>query len=155
NASSAVTQHGTIVGTPSFMAPEQAAGKPIDHRADLFSLGCVLYHLCTGQLPFPGDGLMGTLTALATTNPPPVRDVNPAVPEALADLIRRLLARDPALRPASAQEVEQVLATITPPGGGAHWSGPKPAPRPASRRTWPWLVLAGGVAVLALGLGAL
>jgi WD40 repeat protein len=107
-----LTERGVVVGTPAYMAPEQAAGREVDARADLFSLGCVLYRLCTGWLAFPGGDLMAVLMALATRGPVPVRRLNPAVPPALADLIHRLLARAPADRPASAQAVAAALRTV-------------------------------------------
>jgi serine/threonine protein kinase len=109
---SQLTEYGVIVGTPAFMAPEQAAGKPVDARADLFSLGCVLYRMCTGQLPFPTTDVMTTLNALATMEPTPVRQVNPAVPRALADLIHSLLSKTPEKRPASAQVVAKRLGEL-------------------------------------------
>ncbi len=77
-----LTGSGTIVGTPSYLAPEQARGERVDDRCDLFSLGVVLYRLCTGQLPFQGDTTMAVLTALATESPRPACEVNPAVPAA-------------------------------------------------------------------------
>src|SRR5205823_7891046 len=66
-----LTQQGAIVGTPAYMAPEQGAGKAVDARCDLFSLGCVLYRLCTGQAPFKGTDTVSTLVAVAMDNPPP------------------------------------------------------------------------------------
>jgi serine/threonine protein kinase len=97
---SALTHSGVTVGTPAYMAPEQAAGRPLDSRCDLYSLGVVLYRMCTGQLPFP------------TERPLPVRGLNPEVPPRLSDLITRLLSRDPAGRPGSAAEVADELATL-------------------------------------------
>jgi WD40 repeat protein/Leucine-rich repeat (LRR) protein len=94
------------------MAPEQARGAAIDGRSDLFSLGVVLYRLCTGRLPFWGDSTMAVLTALATEAPRPVRDLNPAVPPALGELVMQLLTKDPARRPGSATEVARRLADI-------------------------------------------
>jgi serine/threonine protein kinase/WD40 repeat protein len=107
-----LTQSGTILGTPAFMAPEQARGERADARSDLFSLGCVLYRLCTGRLPFEGPTVMSVLTALATKDPTPVRQCNPDLPEALGRLVMRLLAKEAADRPASAQVVLQDLQTI-------------------------------------------
>jgi serine/threonine protein kinase len=100
-----LTHAGAVLGTPAYMAPEQAEGKPTDHRADLFSLGVVLYRLLAGQLPFPGDSTMAVLMALGTKNPPPIRELNPQVPDAVAELVTDLLRKDPAARPASADEV--------------------------------------------------
>jgi serine/threonine protein kinase/WD40 repeat protein len=107
-----LTQSGTILGTPAYMAPEQGRGEPADARSDLFSLGCVLYRLCTGQAPFQGPTVMAVLTALATKDPRPVREVNPLIPEALAALVMRLLAKESKDRPASAQAVLHELQAV-------------------------------------------
>jgi len=104
-----LTQTGVVVGTPAYMAPEQARGEKVDARSDLFSLGCVLYKLCTGQTPFVGDTAMAVLTALATVHPKPVSDLNPDVPAELSELVMRLLEKNPGRRPASAGEVAQAL----------------------------------------------
>lgn len=111
---SQLTQSGAIVGTPSYMAPEQARAEPVDARADLFSLGCVLYRMCTGQLPFKGKDTMSTLLALALEVPPSIREQRPSVPPALSDLIVRLLAKDAAHRPGSARIVAEQLTRIEP-----------------------------------------
>src|SRR5262249_8483537 len=100
-----LTQSGCIVGTPAYMAPEQGRGEKVDHRCDLFSLGVVLYRLATGELPFTGATTMALLTALAVENPRAVQEINATLPPALANLIMRLLAKDPAARPPSAGEV--------------------------------------------------
>src|SRR5207248_3105005 len=67
-----LTGSGTTLGTPAYVAPEQARGEAVDARADLFSLGCVLYRLCTGALPFPGKTTLAVFAALAEDNPRPV-----------------------------------------------------------------------------------
>jgi predicted Ser/Thr protein kinase len=107
-----VSQAGLIVGTPAFMAPEQARGAAVDYRADLFSLGCVLYWLCTGRLPFQGTDVLSTLTALATRNPEPPKAISAEVDPALSDLIMALLHKDPECRPGSSQAVADALAAI-------------------------------------------
>jgi serine/threonine protein kinase len=109
---SGLTQAGEIVGTPHYMAPEQARNKNLDPRTDLYSLGCVLYRMVTGRLPFAGETLVATLTAIAVDSPTPVRDLNPHVPPALADLIHKLLAKDPADRHASAAALIDELSLI-------------------------------------------
>jgi serine/threonine protein kinase len=118
-----LTQAGEIVGTPHYMAPEQARAKPIDARCDLFSLGCILYRMTTGRLPFAGDTLLATLTAIAVDMPTPVRELNPQAPEVLCDLIWRLLAKDPNQRPATAKEVIDELAAIERDVAGGSKSG--------------------------------
>jgi eukaryotic-like serine/threonine-protein kinase len=107
-----LTRTGAVVGTPAYMSPEQAGGEKVDPRTDLFSLGCVLYRFCTGAMPFAGNTTMAVLNALATTHPKPVRDMNPDVPAALADLVMHLLAKEPGNRPASAREVAERIAAI-------------------------------------------
>ncbi len=107
-----LTQSGMIVGTPSYMAPEQAMGKPVDGRCDLFSLGCVLYRMCTGELPFKGNDTLAILSALALETPKPPHEVNSQVPQDLSDLVMQLLAKQPENRPQSAQEVVEALAPL-------------------------------------------
>jgi tRNA A-37 threonylcarbamoyl transferase component Bud32 len=109
-----LTQEGAIVGTPAFMAPEQARGETVDARCDLFSLGVVLYRLCTGKMPFQGKDSVSTLLAVATQEPSAPCEVNSEVPAALSGLVMQLLAKDPAGRPASAQAVAEALAGMEP-----------------------------------------
>ncbi len=111
-AASGLTEVGDVIGTPHYMSPEQARGETVDGRSDLFSLGVVLYQLCTRQLPFRGKTMTAVLTALATAQPTPIRDLNPDVPPALADLIMRLLAKDPAERPQTAACIIDDLRAI-------------------------------------------
>jgi serine/threonine protein kinase len=107
-----LTQAGTILGTPAYMAPEQARSTPVDHRCDLFSLGSVLYRMCTGELPFKGEDTLSILSALALATPTPPLDLNPEVPTALSDLVMHLLARNPDERPSSGLAVVQALQDI-------------------------------------------
>jgi serine/threonine protein kinase/WD40 repeat protein len=107
-----LTQQGAIVGTPAYMAPEQAQGKRTDGRGDLFSLGCVLYRMATGTPPFSGTDMISTLMAVATEEPRPLEQLAPGLPPALSALILRLLAKDPAGRPPSAQAVADELERI-------------------------------------------
>jgi serine/threonine protein kinase len=104
-----LTQLGVVSGTPLYMAPEQARDEPQDHRADLFSLGSVLYAMCTGQAPFCASSTPAVLRRICDEEPVPVQTLNPAVPEWLAALIAALHAKDPARRPASAAEVVRLL----------------------------------------------
>jgi serine/threonine protein kinase/WD40 repeat protein len=107
-----ITQSGVIVGTPAYMAPEQARGDYVDAKCDLFSLGCVLYRMLAGHAPFRGKETMAVLMALATHNPPPVRSLAPDVPDELDELTSRLLAKSPADRPHTATAVACALAAI-------------------------------------------
>ncbi len=113
-----LTQSGAIVGTPAYMAPEQAQGKNLDPRADLFSLGCVLYRTATGEAPFRGADMISTLMAVATENPAPPVSLNVEMPAELSDLIMQLLAKKPEDRPESAQALAEILERMaheTPP----------------------------------------
>jgi serine/threonine protein kinase len=107
-----LTQQGVIIGTPAYMAPEQCGGKGLDARCDLFSLGCVLYRVSTGALPFIGEDTVSTLLAVATQQPRDPRALNPAMPASLSRIILRLLAKDPAKRYASAREVSEALTAV-------------------------------------------
>lgn len=107
-----LTLTGVVMGTPAYMAPEQANGQAVDHRGDLFSLGSVLYQLCTGQLAFRGTDTMSVLMALATQDPEPPRRVDPTIPPAFSDLIVQLLSKDPDLRPKSARAVVEAIEAI-------------------------------------------
>ena len=107
-----LTQSGVVVGTPAYMAPEQARGERVDARGDLFSLGCMLYKLCTGATPFAAADAMAMLLALATETPKPVREVNPDVPAELSELVMRLLAKNLAERPQTAGEVIQAIQAL-------------------------------------------
>lgn len=108
--SRALTADGNIVGTPMFMSPEQVAGEELDTSSDLFSLGSVLYLLCTGKPPFEHETVYGTLLKVATADVVPIRKINPNVPEALARVIEQLHARNPIRRPSSAREAADLLA---------------------------------------------
>ena len=109
---SGLTQAGIVVGTPVFMSPEQAQGRAIDARSDLFSLGSVFYQMCTGELPFQRADTVATLVALSTQQPERPERYNPELPPALCELIVALLAKDVDRRPASARDVAQRLQQL-------------------------------------------
>jgi serine/threonine protein kinase/Leucine-rich repeat (LRR) protein len=135
-ADTCLTQAGAIVGTPSYMAPEQARGDKLDARADLYSLGVVLYRLATGELPLKGVDTMSMLLALAINEPTPPHVVNPEVPAELSVLIMRLLAKEPSERPASAQDVmRQLQALQKAPAETSHQTQPLPQRRGSEKAT--------------------
>jgi hypothetical protein len=107
-----LTRLGDILGTPAYMAPEQARGEKVDPRCDLFSLGCVLYRLCVGQVAFPGKDVAETLEMVMTRDPPAPRQIKPNVPPPLSDLVMQLLAKKKGDRPASAAAVVERLRAI-------------------------------------------
>jgi serine/threonine protein kinase len=100
---------GLRVGTPPFMSPEQARGEAGDHRSDLFSLGCILYRMVVGSLPFDGPDAAATLTAVALADPAAPCQVDARIARPLSDLIVRLLEKDPAARPQTARAVARRL----------------------------------------------
>jgi serine/threonine protein kinase len=104
-----LTRTGVIAGTPQFMSPEQARGELVDHRSDLFSLGSVMYAMCTGRPPFRAETSYGTLQRICEGQPRDIRDSNPEIPEWLVAFIWRLHAKDPAERFQTAAEVAQLL----------------------------------------------
>jgi serine/threonine protein kinase len=114
-----LTQTNFMVGTPMYMSPEQADAIPdVDQRCDLFSLGGVLYRMSTGELPFPGKTTKVVLDALAHKIPTAPIDLNPDLPQALSDLIMRLLSKKRDERPRSARIVVAALAEIREAPGG-------------------------------------
>jgi tRNA A-37 threonylcarbamoyl transferase component Bud32 len=160
-----LTQAGLVCGTPEYMSPEQARGANLDARSDLYSMGVLLYQLCTGDLPFQSDTPVGFLTAHLSSIPVPPRQKRPdlAISPALDALITRALEKDPARRFATADEMRLALLACAP-GASAPAVGEPLAPtpvmparqgRPGGSRTAFWLfalvmvvALAGGGAVV-------
>jgi len=133
----ALTQAGIVVGSVGFMSPEQARGDSIDGRSDLFSLGCVLYHLCTRAQAFDGASTIAVLTALAVSKPRPIRELNPDIPQPLAKLVMELLAKDPNDRPASADEVRQRFERLSQRAATLETAKRDGLPRPSERARKP------------------
>jgi serine/threonine protein kinase/Leucine-rich repeat (LRR) protein len=131
-----LAQSGLIAGTPAFMSPEQASGAHVDSRSDLFSLGSVLYALCTGHAPFQADSTRALLQQVRDELPQNIRELNPDVPEELCRLIERLHAKAPLERPASAQEVADRLAGVSAnlSSDTSRLADMSTAPRPPARR---------------------
>jgi serine/threonine protein kinase len=104
-----LSQEGQIVGTPQYMSPEQALGDRTDHRSDLFSLGGVLYAICTGHPPLAMESALAALRGICDDTPRPIRQSNKMIPEKMAHLVNHLLDKNPDKRPQSAKEVEERL----------------------------------------------
>jgi serine/threonine-protein kinase len=109
---SGVTQAGTIIGTPEYMAPEQIAGDEVDHRVDIYAAGCVLYECLTGRPPFTADTPYQLVAKLLEDTAPAPRTINAEVPAALDALVMSALAKDPTKRPQTALLLHDGLAQI-------------------------------------------
>jgi hypothetical protein len=152
-----ITGAGVILGTMAYMAPEQAEGRPADHRTDIFALGVILYEMATGKRPFAGDTSASLLAAILRDMPAPVTEINAAMPAAFARIVRRCLAKDPTRRYQTALDVRNELeelkveidssqsaaARVQPPIVAAAAASAAPTARPR------WLVPAGLAATVA------
>ena len=153
DSSSGLTSMGVALGTPAYMAPEQATADPhLDHRADIYALGIMAYEMITGTTPFANRTPQATLAAHVTEPPEPVSRKRSNTPPALAALVMRCLEKRAADRPQSAREVVNLLDALTTPSGGMT---PTAAYRvPAGKPRWMVLAAAGLVVVLGLGVVA-
>jgi serine/threonine-protein kinase len=140
-----LTQTGTAIGTPSYMSPEQAAGAPdIDGRSDLYALGCVLYEMLAGQAPFTGPTVESIVHQHLVADPRPITQIRPAVPAAIAGVLQRALAKNPADRFSPVAQFGDALRT----GIAAPVASPAPS---VARSSWlgnRWLLIAGTAAAL-------
>jgi Tol biopolymer transport system component len=141
-----VTREGAILGTLSYMAPEQLEGKPADSRTDIFALGVVLYEMATGSKAFTGRSQASLVSAILATEPAPVSAAQPMSPPALDRLVKTCLAKDPARRWQSAQDVGLQLAAIP------ELSETRTFGEPSRSRWLPWAVAASLAAVAAVML---
>jgi len=108
-ASSDLTEQGQILGTVTYMSPEQAEGKVVDSRTDIFSLGVVMYEMATGEAPFKGDTKISVITSIMRDTPPPVNDLNHELPQHLGRVVNRSMAKDPARRYQTASDLRVEL----------------------------------------------
>ena len=116
NSGAALTKTGMIMGTPSYMAPEQARGERVDYRADIYAVGAILYCAVTGQRPFDRDDPTATLTAVLTQDPPRPRSLEPSIPEPLEMIIQKAMAKRPQDRHQSMAELDEDLSAYEPGG---------------------------------------
>jgi hypothetical protein len=153
-----VSSHHLVVGTPAFMAPEQVQGQPIDARTDLFSLGSLMYAMLAGHSPFRGRSGLEITHKVVEYQPVPLRDLNPSIPPFLAEVVARLLQKDPRDRFQSTGEVARAIQQGTVPPAAARGESRRGAPPPVSLqrpgRRKLLVLLSAGVALLAL-VGAL
>lgn len=167
-----LTVTGSVMGTASYLSPEQATGSKVDRRSDIYSLGCVLYEMLTGRIPFEGDTPVSIAYKHVEEEPTAPSSVNPAVPSALEAVVKRAMAKSPTDRYQSADEMardlrhaaagaapqttvasspeEQTAILPVSPGGPAS-TEPLPITGQARRRWWPFAV--GAIALATLGLG--
>lgn len=149
-----LTRSGTLAGTPQYMSPEQARAEAVDHRSDLFSLGSVMYAMCTGHSPFRAESSYSVLRLIIDKEPRPIRQVNPDVPDWLCWIIGKLMAKQPDDRFASAKVVAELLENCL-----AHVQSPSTVALPDSlnesakrRYHFPNSVLIGAIVMSCLSL---
>ncbi len=115
--SDTLTNTGVVLGSTAYLSPEQASGQPVDERADLYALGCVLYEMLTGRVPFSADTPIATMYRHVNEDPPPPSTFAP-IPSELEDIVMRALEKDPKRRFASASELEAALLAVPLARGG-------------------------------------
>ncbi len=137
-----LTHTGSPIGSPAYMAPEQAMGGAVGPYTDLYALGVLLHELLSGNVPFSGSTALGVLHRHLYEAPVAIRRLRPEIPEPLEALVLRLLAKDPQHRPSGAQDVYEALAPLLPTRGGASarssTGGPLDPTRPFLRPHAPW-----------------
>jgi serine/threonine-protein kinase len=165
-----MTQTGSVLGTAQYISPEQAQGRPLGPPSDLYSLGVVLYEMTTGRLPFQADTPVAVALKQVNEPPRPPRELNPAIPPSLETVILRAMAKDPAARYDSAEEMRDALRRVVAgqtvstvphhmdqtsvlPVIEASQPAARLVPQPQRRRpVWPWVVAL--LLLLAIGIGA-
>ena len=139
-----ISEPGQIVGTPHYMAPEQAEGKAVDHRTDIYSIGATLYHLLSGKKPFDGPTPISIVVKTLRERPAPLRSVEPSVPENVAALVDRMMSKSPDERPQTCEDVVKAIDAL---------KAPAPAAAPSPRRAAMVALPVAGILVLGIVVG--
>jgi serine/threonine protein kinase/tetratricopeptide (TPR) repeat protein len=148
------TEPGRVMGTPSYMAPEQVRGEAVDQRADLFAFGCVLCEMVSGQRPFGRDTSVETMAAILNDEPPDLTEAKPDVPPALARIVHRCLEKLPECRFQSAHDLAFALEATHEQSGPARDAVPAgPAKRRPAMKMFAWPALAAILSVLLVVVG--
>ena len=161
------TGEGKILGTVAYMSPEQAEGKPVDPRSDIFSLGVVLFEMATGQRPFKGDSNVSVLSAMLKDTPPLVTELRSDLPRDLGRIVKRCLAKDPEERYQTAKDLRNDLkalkedsdsaeiarrdAPIATPASGVSGPATEVAPKEVPRRGGRWIWMSAAALVVLAG----
>lgn len=145
-----LTGEGRIIGTVAYMSPEQAEGKPVDRRSDIFSLGVMLHEMATGERPFKGDTDISVISSILKETPSSITDVKPALPPGLARIVRRALAKDPARRYQTATDVRNDLEELKQDLDSGIVTTTSVRPAPARQRLPIKWIAIGTVALLAI-----
>ena len=147
-----ITQQGTIVGTLQYMSPEQLEGREADHRSDIFAFGAVIYEMATGKRAFIAKTSTSLIAAILKDEPPPMLELQPVTPSALAHVVTRCLAKDPEDRWQSAHDIGAELRWIA-----GDTSGPDKTKKIGNKRKWlslilvPWLIASFAVVAITMG----
>ena len=151
------TQLGVAMGTLAYMSPEQAAGEPIDHRTDIWSLGVVLYELATGQKPFKGETRQATVNAILSNDPKVASKVNPTLPSELDLILKKALEKDRELRYQTASDyradIRRLLRIIDSGATASHPTSNTTTSERFTRRSWALVTVAAVVLIFGLATG--
>jgi serine/threonine protein kinase len=128
-----LTVTGSLLGTPSYMSPEQARGAPLDGRSDLFAVGAVLYEMLAGKKAFRGDSITGLIFKIITEEPPPIRDLDPSIPDEMIRILATALAKTPEARYQTGRAMADDLLALTRPGSTPTLRQSELATAPGSR----------------------